>query len=165
MSWKIVTPLLITASLVVRKSICSSMSPAQNYAFSMAPNSRNCITTSEGMTEQQVTFLSFRESLPNSSNIIRALRCSWKDWIVGICIMVHQHYQDICIFCPHLSIEFIHINFNKLLTSTEPSVAAVIATLTIEVSASLSHCSTAIWCSAMLKRWDVWAQSCCGCYP
>ncbi len=62
---EIATPLLITASLVAHKSRkvynvfihvpCTK--PIKQIGFSMAPNSRNCITTSEGMTKEHVTLL------------------------------------------------------------------------------------------------------------
>ncbi len=52
--------------------------PSQNLsnrlAFPWPPNSRNCITTSKGMTKEQVTLLSFRDSFSDSSYIVRALR-------------------------------------------------------------------------------------------
>ena len=41
----------------------------------MASNGRNCVTTSEGMTKEQVMPLSLRKRFLDSPDIIRALQC------------------------------------------------------------------------------------------
>ena len=71
----------------------------------MTSDRRNCITPREGMAKEQVTILSFRERFFYLLDVTRAIWCGEEEWMVAVWAMVHQHYQNICIFCPHLKIE------------------------------------------------------------
>ena len=68
--------------------------------------------------------------LSDLPDIVRATRRGKEEWMICVWAMAHQHYQHVCVFCR---------------TSTESSPGTASASLTIEVSASLSYCFTMIW--------------------